>query len=41
MCKVQIQIKTVYLWPKFQPELEEYCDLYLELYDKKYFAIIF
>ena len=39
MRKVQIQIKTAYLWLKFQPELEENCDLYLE--GKKSFAIIF
>lgn len=41
MHKVQIQIKTAYLWPTFQLELEENCDLWLEPYDKNSFAISF
>lgn len=41
MLKVQIQIKTANLGLKFQPELEENCDLYLELCDRKRLLSVF
>lgn len=41
MHKVQIQIKTAFLWPEFWPELEENRDLYFELDDRKSLEIKF